>query len=205
MRTSPLLLLPAVVGLCIVLGTPIGSSHVRAAAGQQAATRAANPTPPPVQPVATIDLERYLGRWYEIARFPNRFQEKCTGNVTAQYARRDDGRLDVRNACATNEGTVETNGVARRADKRGPASRLEVRFAPAILSFLPAVWGDYWILDIAPDYSTAVVGSPDRQYLWFLSRTPYVDQATYARMVGVARSQGFDVERLQRTPQDARE
>lgn len=155
----------------------------------------------PVRPVENLDLGRYLGRWYEIARFPNRFQERCTGNVTATYSRRDDGRIDVRNACTTAEGTIESRGVARLADRSGPTSTLEVRFAPAILSLFPAVWGDYWVLDIAPDYGTAVVGSPDRRYLWLLSRTPLVDQATYARMVAAARSQGFDVDALERTPQ----
>jgi apolipoprotein D and lipocalin family protein len=160
-------------------------------------------SPPPVRPVATVDLDRYLGRWYEIARFPNRFQKKCTGNVVVYYSKRDDGRIGVRNTCGTTDGAIEANGVARRADEDGPSSILEVRFAPAILSFIPAVWGDYWILGLAPDYSTAVVGSPDREYLWFLARTPEVDQATWARMVEDARSQGFDVDRLARTKQEA--
>jgi apolipoprotein D and lipocalin family protein len=160
---------------------------------------------PPVQPVATVDLDRYVGRWYEIARFPNRFQKKCTGNVVVYYAKRDDGRIDVRNTCGTADGAIEATGVARRADEDGPSSILEVRFAPAILSFIPAVWGDYWILGLAPDYSTAVVGSPDREYLWFLARTPEVDQATWARMIETARSQGFDVDRIERTKQDTSE
>ncbi len=162
---------------------------------------AAGPGQAPVRPVENLDLARYLGRWYEVARLPNRFQQRCMGNVTATYGRRDDGRIDVRNTCTTAEGMIESRGVARLADRSGPPSTLEVRFAPAILSIFPAVWGDYWVLDIAADYSTAVVGSPDRQYLWLLSRTPRVDQETYARMVDAARSQGFDVDALARTPQ----
>ena len=158
---------------------------------------------PPVRPVADVDIDRYVGRWYEIARFPNRFQKKCTGNVSAVYSRRPDGRIDVRNSCTTADGHTETSGIARRADRKGPPSVLEVRFAPAILSFLPSVWGDYWILDLSDDYDTAVVGSPDREYLWFLARTPSVDQATFARMTEAARAQGFDVDRLERTRQDA--
>ncbi|HTV02015.1 MAG TPA: lipocalin family protein [Luteitalea sp.] len=161
-----------------------------------------NPSAPAVQPVPDVDLDRYAGRWYEVARYPNKFQKECTGNVVVGYARRRDGRVDVRNTCATAKGTIEAVGVARQADSKGPPSVLEVRFAPAILSFLPAVWGDYWILDLAPDYSTAVVGDPTREYLWLLSRTPTVDGPTYARLVGAARRQGFDVERLVRTPQD---
>lgn len=154
-----------------------------------------------VDPVPEVDLGRYAGRWYEIARYPNRFQTRCTGNVTVQYTTRADGRLDVHNACDTARGPIEAKGIARRAREDGPASLLQVRFAPAFLSFLPQVWGDYWILDLAPDYSTAIVGTPDHEYLWFLSRTPEVDQPTYARMVQAARSQGFNEGRLVRTPQ----
>lgn len=154
-----------------------------------------------VEPVPQVDLERYAGRWYEIARYPNRFQTRCTGNVAVFYATRPDGRIDVRNTCDTAKGPIEAKGIARRASQDGPSSVLEVRFAPAFLSFLPQVWGDYWILDLAPDYSTAIVGTPDYEYLWFLSRTPEVDQPTYARMVQAARSQGFNEGRLVRTPQ----
>lgn len=157
----------------------------------------------PVQPVPAVDLERYAGRWYEIARYPNRFQRDCTGDVIVSYAARSDGRMNVRNTCATAMGAIEAVGVARKAASRGPSSVLEVRFAPAILSFLPAVWGDYWILDLAPDYTTAVVGDPTRTYLWILSRTPQIDGPTYARLVDAVRRQGFDVERLVRTPQSA--
>ncbi len=188
----------------LVLAATLGSVpalHAQTTQGRADVPRTTNETLPPVRPVDDVNLERYLGTWYEIARIPNRFQKKCTGDVMARYAKRDDGRLDVVNSCTTAEGTVETRGVARRARRDGPSSILEVRFAPAILSFLPAVWGDYWILDITPDYDSAVVGSPDRQYLWLLSRTPQVDQAAYARMVERARAQGFDVELLERTPQ----
>ncbi|BCS31342.1 membrane protein [Luteitalea sp. TBR-22] len=157
----------------------------------------------PVSPVENFDIDKYMGRWFELARYPNRFQKRCTGDVVVYYARRADGRVDVKNTCATAKGPIEAKGVARRADPKGPASVLEVRFAPAFLSFLP-VWGDYWVLDLAPDYSTAVVGSPDRDYLWVLSRTPDVDQPTYARLVEAVRDQGFDPARLVRTRQGAR-
>lgn len=156
-----------------------------------------------VQPVPAVDLERYAGRWYELARFPNRFQKRCTGDVAVFYATRPDGRIDVRNTCETAKGPIEAKGIARRASADGPPSVLQVRFAPAFLSWLPQVWGDYWILDLAPDYSTAVVGTPDREYLWLLSRLPEVDQPTYARMVQAARAQGFNEGRLVRTPQTA--
>jgi apolipoprotein D and lipocalin family protein len=90
-------------------------------------------------------------------------------------------------------------GAARPADKGGTNSRLKVRFAPAFLSFLPFVWGDYQIIELAPDYSYALVGDPSRKYLWLLSRTPRMDEGVYERLTEAARSQGFDVSRLIRT------
>ena len=158
----------------------------------------------PSQPVVTVpqvDLDRYLGQWYEIARFPNRFQKKCAGEVRATYAKRPDGRIDVLNECTTGDGQVtKAAGVARVVDERSRA-KLKVRFAPAALSFLPFVWGDYWILGLADDYSWATVGSPDRGYLWVLSRTASLDEASYAAAVERARANGFDVGRLERTRQ----
>ena len=155
--------------------------------------------PGPVRTVERVDLERYLGDWFEIARFPNRFQRRCTGNVKASYARRPDGRIGVINRCQTAEGPISAEGVARIVDSRTSA-RLKVRFAPAWLSWLPPVWGDYWILGLADDYTWAVVGSPDRQYLWILARTPALGDP-YAAAVRVARDNGFETDRLVRTSQ----
>lgn len=155
----------------------------------------------PVQTVDHVDLERYLGEWFEIARFPNDFQRQCAGDVRARYAKRDDGRIDVTNTCTTAEGGVdEAQGVAKVVDRQTSA-KLKVRFAPALLSWLPFVWGDYWILGLGPDYSWAVVGSPDRKYLWVLARTPALDPGAYQNAVGVARENGFDPTRLVRTKQ----
>lgn len=152
----------------------------------------------PVRTVPRVDIDRYLGDWYEVARLPNRFQRRCLGDVRASYARRDDGRLDVVNRCRGDEGTVEARGVARIVDTTTGA-RLKVRFAPAFLSFLPQVWGDYWVIGLADDYSWAVVGSPDRHYLWVLARTPALDAASYEKALDAARSNGFDLDRLART------
>ena len=121
-----------------------------------------NPQPAgPVRTVPAVDLNRYAGEWFEIARVPNRFQRDCVGEVRARYTRRADGRIDVLNQCRTATGRNEANGIARVVDERTFA-QLKVRFAPAALSFLPFVWGDYWIIGLADDYSWAVVGSPDR-------------------------------------------
>ncbi len=157
----------------------------------------------PLDVVSSVDLSRYAGKWYEIARLPNRFQNHCTGNVSATYTVQKDGRIKVVNACRTTDGTTDSaEGIARRASEGGPSSKLKVRFAPAFLSFLPFVWGDYWILQLAPDYSYAVVGDPGRKYLWILARQPEIDQSTYDRLVAEAREDGFDVAKLIRTKQD---
>ena len=152
----------------------------------------------PVRTVDSVDLQRYAGDWYETARFPNRFQRRCAGDVRARYVLRSDGLLDVLNQCRTLDGTIDARGVARVVDP-GTSAKLKVRFAPAALSFLPFVWGDYWILGLAADYSWAVVGSPDRNYLWILSRTPQLPAPLFAEAVAVARANGFDTNRLSAT------
>lgn len=161
-----------------------------------------------MRPPATqdwVDLERYAGRWYEIARLPNRFQDKCAGDVQATYTLRPHGRVSVVNECRTKDGgTTRAEGIARRAHPRGPGSRLKVRFAPAVLSLLPFVWGDYWILELDREYRHAVVGDPSRRYLWILGREPAMDDATYRGLVAAAARAGFDTARLVRTPQSPR-
>jgi apolipoprotein D and lipocalin family protein len=151
--------------------------------------------PAPVHAVPFVDLDRYLGNWFEIARFPNRFQRQCVGDVRAAYIRRSDGLLDVVNRCRTTDGETEARGVARIVDRQTFA-KLKVRFAPAWLSWLPTVWGDYWIIGLAPDYSWAVVGEPGRNYLWILARAPQLDGTSMAAARSAARASGYDVERL---------
>jgi apolipoprotein D and lipocalin family protein len=152
---------------------------------------------PPLQTVASVDLEKYAGTWYEIASFPQRFQEGCTG-TTATYTRREDGEIGVLNRCRKfslegEEDSVE--GRARVVDAKSNA-RLEV-------SFFRPFWGDYWIIDLAPDYSFAVVGHPGRDYLWILSRTPAMDEATYAAILARLTEKGYETARLRRTIQPA--
>ncbi len=154
-----------------------------------------------VATVPSVDLDRYLGDWFEVARFPNRFQRQCAGDVKATYARRPDGRIDVTNRCQKADGQASVaKGVARVVDAT-TRSKLKVRFAPAVLSFLPFVWGDYWIIGLDENYRWAVVGSPGRNYLWILSRTPQLDEALFEQAVDRARANGFDLSRLQRTKQ----
>jgi apolipoprotein D and lipocalin family protein len=149
--------------------------------------------------VPTVDYERYAGTWYEIARLPNRFERRCASDVTATYVPRNDGRVAVINQCLRADGrTDKATGIARRADGQ-PSSVLQVRFAPAFLSFLPFVWGDYQIIDLGTDYDYAMVGAPSRSYLWILARQPVLRPDLYARLTDRARVQGFDVSRLVKT------
>ena len=149
-----------------------------------------------VRTVPKVNLERYAGEWFEIARYPNRFQRDCVGDVAARYSLRTDGRIDVTNRCRQADGTFkDAKGVARVVDT-ATAAKLKVRFAPAFLSFLSAVWGDYWVIGLAPDYSWAVVGSPDREYLWILSRSKTLPTAQYDAAIATARANGFDPARL---------
>ena len=153
-----------------------------------------------VRPVPHVDLTRYAGQWFEIARYPNWFQKKCAGDVAVIYSLNEDGRLTVDNRCRNASGATERAvGVARLATNDGANSRLKVRFAPAALSFLPFVWADYWVIELADDYSHAIVGTPSRDYLWFLARTPTVSAEVYDALVRAAAAQGFDTTRLQRT------
>jgi apolipoprotein D and lipocalin family protein len=170
-----------------------------AATGSLTGQREATSQEGGVRSIATLDLGRYAGRWHEIARFANRFQRRCAAETTADYELLEDGTIRVVNQCRTAGGdTLRAEGRARRAGSSRPASQLEVRFAPAVLSFLPMVWGDYWVLDLTDDYGAALVGTPDRRYLWVLARTPDLDDATYQRLVETARQQGFEVGRLER-------
>lgn len=150
-----------------------------------------------VRPVAEVDLQRYSGRWHEVARLPNRFQDACAGETTADYTVLANGEVRVVNSCRKADGTtMRAEGRARLRNRSGPASQLKVRFAPRILSFLPMVWGDYWILDLTENYDAALVGEPGHDYLWLLSRTPDLDPLTRERLLRIADAQGFDVSRL---------
>ena len=157
---------------------------------------------PPLQAIAALDLPRYMGTWHEIARFPNGFQKQCVGATSARYSVQDDGTVQVINRCRLNNGEFkEATGSARQiGNARSP--RLEVRFAPAWLSFIPAVWGDYWVIDLDEKYQLAAISEPARDYLWVLSRSPKVDPAAYEALLARLKQQGFNIQKLLLTPQD---
>lgn len=155
----------------------------------------------PVKTIAALDVPRYLGTWYEIAKFPNWFQKKCVGNTRAVYSTRPDGNLRVLNSCKQADGeTSEAEGTARQIGAKD-SPKLEVRFAPAWLSFLPMVWGDYWVIDLDTQYQVAAVSDPKREYLWVLSRTPQLDPKVYDDLIRRLQVQQFDVRKLELTPQ----
>ncbi|MBU3623991.1 lipocalin family protein [Polynucleobacter sp. AP-Latsch-80-C2] len=155
----------------------------------------------PVKTIASLDVPRYLGTWYEIAKFPNWFQKKCVGDTKAVYSSRSDGNLRVLNSCKQADGeTSEAEGTARQIGAKD-SPKLEVRFAPAWLSFIPMVWGDYWVIDLDSQYQIAAVSDPKREYLWVLSRTPQLDPKVYDDLLRRLQAQQFDVRKLELTPQ----
>ncbi len=149
----------------------------------------------PLEVVPRVDLQRYLGTWYEIATIPQRFQKGCVG-VTAQYSLRADGAIDVVNACRKNTLDGKESSIRGKAwivDKTTNA-KLKVRF------FWPFA-GAYWIIELDKDYQWAVVGHPDRTYYWILSRTPQMDPAIYDELIRRAAEKGYDTSKIKRTLQ----
>lgn len=148
----------------------------------------------PLRTVPNVDLEKYAGKWYEIARLPNRFQKHCVSDVTAIYTLNDDKTVTVLNTCMQVNGREKSaEGVARVAEDAGGSNAvLDVRFAPSFLSFLPFVWGDYRIIALGPAYEYAVVGTEDRKYLWILSREKIMPEELYRKLLAEAAAQGFD-------------
>ncbi|KAA0254424.1 lipocalin family protein [Acidobacteria bacterium ACD] len=148
---------------------------------------------PPLETVPHVDLARYVGTWYEIASFPQSFQEGCVA-TTATYTIRGDGDIDVLNRCRKDSLDGEeksARGRARVVD-RSTNAKLEV-------SFFRPFWGDYWIVDLGADYDFAVVGHPGRDYLWILSRAPTMPEATNGGILARLQAQGYDTSRLKRT------
>lgn len=148
----------------------------------------------PLATVPKVDLDRYVGRWYEIARLPNRFQNQCVSDTTATYTRNDDGTVAVLNRCRVGDGKfIEARALARVAEPRTRA-KLEVSFF-SVFGWRP-VWGDYWVLALGPDYEYAVVGEPGREYGWILSRTPTLPAPTRAELDERLRALGYQPERF---------
>jgi apolipoprotein D and lipocalin family protein len=146
---------------------------------------------PPLAVVNEVELGRYTGRWYEIARYPNSFERGCVG-VTADYSLREDGRINVLNTCVEGDldGNVRTiQGIARVVDEETNAKLAVAFFGP--------FEGDYWVLELGEDYEYAVVGEPSRRFLWILSREPVLDDALLDGILSRLPERGYDPESLE--------
>lgn len=161
-------------------------------------------TPQPasdLKSISALDVPRYMGTWYEIAKFPAWFQKKCVADTRAEYTLQPDGSVQVINRCRQESGEMKEALGSGRQIGDATSSKLEVRFAPAWLSFLPMVWGDYWVIDLDPAYQLVAVSEPKREYLWILSRRPKADPAAYDALLARLSGQGFDLQRLEKTLQ----
>ena len=152
---------------------------------------AAPSDPAPVQSVAKVDLSRYMGRWYEIARLPNRFQKGCAGSDT-DFSLRDDGQITVINTCLD-----EKDGSSRQSKGHAwvvdPASNARLK-----VSFFWPFRSDYWIIGLGKEYEYSVVASPNRKYLWILSRSAKMSDDLYADIMQRVELQGFDIKKVLR-------
>ncbi|MBC7384708.1 MAG: lipocalin family protein [Cryobacterium sp.] len=151
------------------------------------------PSLPPLETVPKVDLNRYVGTWYQIAYFPAFFQKSCASDTKAIYSARADGTIDVRNECRKKNGDLSSIQATARVIDATTNAKLKVKF----FWFAPA--GDYWVIDLGKNYEFAVVGEPKREYLWILSRTPEMNQTSYNEIIERARLKHFDVNRLEIT------
>lgn len=162
---------------------------------------ATHPDPLPVQ--EGVDLKQYAGTWHEQARLPNRFQKDCAGDVQADYELKADNTIRVINQCITDDGSAKVaegeGRLSKASDPLDPA-KLEVRFAPEWTSWLPMVWGDYWIIRLADGYQHSLVGTPDRKYLWVLSREKQADPAAVDELLDYAGTLGFAIDDVVKAP-----
>ncbi len=150
--------------------------------------------------VAQVDLSRYMGKWYEIARLPMFFQRNCASDVTATYTLKPTGKVEVNNQCMGKDGNMmQSIGEATKNGDNG--SKLKVTFLPKGLRWLPFGKADYWVLALDDNYQHALVGTPNQKYLWLLSRTPTMSDSTYNQYMSIAKQQGYDVSKLHKTVQ----
>ena len=155
---------------------------------------------PEVRSVDDLDLQRYLGLWYEIGRLPMRFEDDDASDVTAEYSLNDDGNVKVDNRCLDEE-RQPTQALGEAVPDPEHPGRLRVSFLPEGLRWIPFTRADYWVLRIDEHYRHALVGTPDHKYLWLLAREPRIDSAIEHEYLAEAERQGYELARWIRTPQ----
>ena len=181
--TTRLILIPLISLITLGLSSGLSPAVAREAA--------------PLKTVERVDLKRYAGKWHQIALLPNRFQAQCLSDTTATYTLQADGKIEVKNRCVIEGGkTEEVIGAVKPLSGDTTGAKLKVRFAPAWLAWFPQVWGNYWVIDLDPDYQYAAVSEPDRKFLWILSRTPTMDAAKYSALMARLTAMGFDTTKL---------
>ncbi|RKG34690.1 lipocalin family protein [Acinetobacter tianfuensis] len=155
----------------------------------------------PLSVVERVELDRYLGVWYEVARKPLSFQNKCARDVTAVYTLNENGNVQVENSCVMKDGTPASSLGEAFVENAPFNSKLKVSFLPDAIRWLPAGRANYWILKLDDDYQTVLVGEPRRKYMWVLSRTPHPEQQVIHEYLEYAKSVGYDLSDLIRTKQ----
>ncbi|HQZ12969.1 MAG TPA: lipocalin family protein [Devosia sp.] len=148
-----------------------------------------------VASIPQLDLNRYLGRWYEICRLPLKWEDETATDISATYSLNDSGKVRVDNRCFDAEGEP-TRSIGEATPVDDTNARLKVTFLPEFIRWIPFTDGDYWVLKLDPEYRVSLVGTPDRKNLWVLSREPELDAATLDAYLGEARRQGFDLAAL---------
>jgi apolipoprotein D and lipocalin family protein len=150
----------------------------------------------PLATAPSVDLQRYAGTWYEIARLPEKHEKDCASDATATYEPTIDGGLRIVNRCRRRDGSIKRAIGRAEVQDVDSNAKLRVTFAAQLLDPLPFVWSDYCIIDVANDYSTAIVGTPDRSHLWLLARQPTVSENVRSAFIAKALGQGFDTSQL---------
>jgi apolipoprotein D and lipocalin family protein len=166
---------------------------------------AASAQPAPLQPLQSLDVASYMGTWYQVLWFPNRFQKQCITDTSATYRDVGNGAVEVSNRCRTADGALDTivgiarppNGVSRIESGKLSPARLEVSFLPAWLRWTGVGWGAYWVIDLAPDGRYAIVSEATREYLWVLSRKPLLTSSDDRLIRGKLDALGFDLSKAQ--------
>jgi apolipoprotein D and lipocalin family protein len=187
--------------------TSVPTADTAAAPG---ATATSAGVPAALQALPTLDVPPYMGIWYQVAWFPNRFQKQCVSDTSATYRQLPDGRIEVLNRCRKADGSFdEALGQARpvgtlTGTRLAPA-QLQVSFLPGWLRWLPVGWGRYWVIQLADDGHYAVISEPTREYLWVLSRRPELSPADETAIRSALARQGFgDLSAWQPHPHTAR-